>query len=134
MRRVVPSFRSKGYSLVEMLAALAIFGAGVLAAMELFAVCLQSTSDSLDYTRAVFLAQSLVEETIAEGASFTTSDSGNFGGNFPRHSWELEIEETDSPGLMMVHAVVTWTERGIEKQYELTTLVADRIAGGLLYE
>ena len=117
---------SGGFSLVEMIAALTIFSLGVLGTMEVFTTCLRSTSSSLGYTHAVFLAQQVLEETIAEGALYAGSDSGDFGDDYPQHSWTCDIEETDQTLLIEVRVVVTWTERGREKEFALTTLVADR--------
>ena len=116
----------QGYSLIELLAALTIFGLGVLGSMELFAVCLQSTSASLGYTQAALLAQGRIEEIIAEENTATGTDSGDFGDDFPGHSWETHIENTHQDGLISVEVVVTWTERGRDKAYRLTTLVAER--------
>ncbi len=115
-----------GYSLLELVAALTIFSLGVVSALTLFTTCLQSTSASLGYTHAVLLAQGLMEETIAEGSLFAGTDSGDFGDGYRGHSWELEIEDTDQTGLMQLSLVVTWTERGREKHYRLSTLVAER--------
>jgi prepilin-type N-terminal cleavage/methylation domain-containing protein len=119
--------RSGGYSLVEMVAALTIFGVGVLGMLELFTTCLRSTSASLGHTHAVYLAQGLLEEVMVEGGLYATSDSGDFGNEYPRHSWTYEIEDTDQTGLMQVRVTVTWDERGREKEFVLTTLVAERL-------
>ncbi|MBN2308078.1 MAG: prepilin-type N-terminal cleavage/methylation domain-containing protein [Candidatus Hydrogenedentes bacterium] len=115
-----------GYSLVELVAALSIFSIGVVSILTLFTTCLRSTSASMDYTQAVMLAQGALEETIAEGVLLTGADSGDFGDTFPRHAWELEIEEADEPGLLLLTLTVTWEDRGREKEYTLTTLVADK--------
>ena len=115
-----------GFSLIELIASMTIFSIGVMACVELYSVSLRSTSDSLDYTQAVFLAEGLLEETMMEDYLFASTDSGDFGDGYPRHSWELEIEETSQDGLLKVYLVVTWTARNIEKKYELTTLHADR--------
>ena len=116
----------RGFSLIELVAAMAIFSVGVLACVELYSVSLRSTIESQDYTQAVFLAQSVLEETLAEGVLTVTTDSGDFGDDHPRHSWESEVEEMDRKGLMKVRVVVKWTAPSGEKQYELTTLHADR--------
>ena len=118
--------RSGGFSLIELMAALTIFGVGVLGTLELFSVCLQSTSASVGYTQAMFLAQSQLEANIAEDQMTEGTDSGDFGSGYPRHVWELDVEQTDQTGLTRVRIVVTWDERGREKQYALTTLVAQR--------
>ena len=117
---------SEGFSLTELVAAMTIFSVGVMACVELYTVSLRSTSDSLDYTKAVFLAQQRLEETLAEGSLTVSMDSGDFGEAYPHHTYEMEIEDADQDGLMMVHITVLWTARGVEKQYELTTLFADR--------
>ena len=118
--------KSKGYSLIELVAALTIFSLGVMGALTLFSTCLRSTADSLSYTQAVLLAQGTLEETVAEGDLLAGSDSGDFGDAYPRHSWEVEIEDTDQTGLMQMQVTVTWIERGRERQYALATLVAER--------
>ena len=115
-----------GFSLVEMIAALVIFSVGVLALMEVFTTCLQSTSASLGYTQAVHLAQQAMEERIAEGDFFATTDTGDFAPAFSAYSWRREMEETDQDGLYKLHVAVTWKERGREKQFTLTMFVAER--------
>ena len=70
---------SGGFSLIELMAALTIFGVVVLGTLELFTVCLQSTSASVGYTQAMLLAQGQLEETIAEGYVIAGTDGGDFG-------------------------------------------------------
>ena len=118
--------RHAGFSLIELVASLAIFSIGVLACVELYTAAFRSTSDSLDYTQAVFLAEGLLEETMMDDFLMVSTDSGDFGTSYPRHFWELDVEETNQDGLLKIHLIVTWTARDIEKQYELTTLHADR--------
>ena len=124
--RVWKRSESRGYSLVELVAALTIFSLGVMGALTLFSACLRSTADSLSYTQGVLLAQGMLEETVAEGDLMAGSETGDFGTTYPRHSWEVEIEDTDQLGLMQMQVTVTWTERGREHGYVLTTLVAER--------
>lgn len=120
------SVRCRGYSLLELVLAISIFSVGVVGAMELFGGGLRSSAASSDYTQAVFLAQGLVEGTLAEGFFTADSDSGDFGADHPKHSWTLDVEETDTEGLYAVTATVTWQEAGVDKAYTLTTLAAER--------
>ncbi len=121
-----PNGRTQGFSLTELLAAMTIFSVGVMACVELYSVSLRSSMDALNYSQAVFLAEGLLEETLAEDYLAASTDTGDFGDAFPRHTWELEIDETDQASLMEVHVIVRWTVRDVEKQYELTSLFADR--------
>jgi prepilin-type N-terminal cleavage/methylation domain-containing protein len=118
--------RLSAFSLVEMMAALTVFGVGVLGTMEVFTNCLHSSSASQGYTQAVYLAQQVLEETIAENRVTVGQEQGDFGERSPRHSWQQEITETDQKGLYRLRVTVQWSERGRDKQYALETLVSDR--------
>ncbi len=115
-----------GFSLVEMLAALIIFSLGVMAVLQVIAASVQSTSATVGYTEAVFLAQQRVEETVATAALAPTSDSGDFGEVYPRHAWKREVEEVEAGQLYRIRVDITWNERGSDRQYTLTTLAANR--------
>jgi type II secretion system protein I len=117
---------TRGFSLTELLAAMAIFATGIMACIELYSVSLRATANTVDYTQAVFLAQSVIEETIADGYLTASTDDGDFGDTYPRHRWERDIEETDQEALMKIHVVVRWTTHTTEKQYALTTYYAGR--------
>jgi len=118
--------KEAGFSLVEMIAALVIFSVGVLALMEVFTTGLQSTSGSLGYTQAFHLAQLALEEKIADFDFYATTESGEFAPPFSAYSWSREIEDTDQAGLYRLQVAVTWKERGREKEFTLTTFVAER--------
>jgi general secretion pathway protein I len=115
-----------GFSLVEMLVALVIFSVGVMATIEVLGLCLRSTGTSRDYTRAVFLAQELMERTLAEGVLTTGEESDQFGPEFPGAAWTRKIEESETAGLYELQVVVRWQDRGAERTFELTTLTAER--------
>ena len=88
--------RERGFSLVEMLAALIIFALGVMAVLEVVTASVRSTTATVGYTEAVFLAQQRIEETIATEALAPMTDSGDFGEAYPRHAWKREVEEVDA--------------------------------------
>jgi len=118
--------RERGFSLVEMLAALIIFALGVMAVLEVITASVRSTTATVGYTQAVFLAQQRIEETLATEALAPMTDSGNFGEAYPRHAWKREVEELDPDRLYRIRVDVTWNERGTDRQYTLTTLAANR--------
>lgn len=120
------SQRRRAFSLVEMMAALIIFSIGVLAVLEVIATSLRSTTATLGYTQAVFLAQQQLEEALLDAPLSAGSESGEFGSAFPNHSWKKEIEEVEAQKLYSVRVDVTWRERGRDRRYSLTTLAAGR--------
>ena len=123
----------RGFSLLELVLAMGIFSMSVLACLELYSISLQSAGDSVEYTQAVYLAQGLMEETMTESSLYASTDSGDFGDTYPKHSWMMEVRETEQDGLMEIDLIVQWTARGKEKEYQLITLCADReLSGGLL--
>jgi len=117
---------SRGFSLVEMIAAMTIFGVGVLATMEIFNMNLRATAASRNYTRAVLLAQGVMEEALARGDLMAREESGEFTAVFPNATWTCEVSETDTEDLYEVRVSVTWPERGKEQSFELITLAAER--------
>ncbi len=117
---------SAGFSLVEMLVAMGIFSIGVVATLQVFAVCLRSTGISRDYTRASLLAQGLMEETLVAEDLTIGEESGELDDVFPGATWAREVIETETAGLYVVRVNVIWSDRGKERIFELTTLSAER--------
>jgi len=115
-----------GFSLVEMVAAVMIFSFAVLATMEIFTLCLRSAATSANHTRAVFLAQGLMEEALVEGNLIVGEDGGDLEEHLTEGAWIREIMESETEGLYEVYVTVSWLERGQEQTFELTTLAAER--------
>ena len=65
-----------------MMAATLIFGIGVLAVLEVIATSLRSTTSTLGYTQAVFLAQQEMEESLAAGSLTVSEETGDCGAAF----------------------------------------------------
>ena len=53
---------SKGFSLLEVMIALAILGIALVAIFQLFSINLRSTQRAEDYTKAIFYARSMLDE------------------------------------------------------------------------
>ena len=56
---------SRGFSLIEVVVALAILGVGVLSLIQLFSGSLRTTKKSEDYSKALIYARSLMEEAYS---------------------------------------------------------------------
>jgi len=120
----------RGFTLVEVLVAVSILGAGVALVMGLFAGGLNLASTSREYLKATLLAQELMVERL----SAFELDEGEETGNEGRYEWEVKVEryyreeegivdEENVPLRLYEVAVnVTWPGRLGRKKYELVTL------------
>jgi hypothetical protein len=107
---------------VEMVAALAIFSTTAAAFLGVFATCLKGMDAARDRTRAVLLAQGLMEETLSGGVLAAGSSTGDFGEAFPNAVWALNVAETDIDELYEVRVTVGWAERGKDHTFDLVSL------------
>lgn len=84
--------RSRGFSLIEMVAAFLVFAIGIGILMQILTSSLHHTQQSSDYTQAALRAQSILDtvgvgERVEEGRT-----SGRFDDDF---RWELDVEKVD---------------------------------------
>lgn len=57
--------QSSGFSLLEVMVALAILGTALVAIFQLFSVNLRSTQKAEDYTKAIFYARAMMDEAYS---------------------------------------------------------------------
>ncbi len=74
--------RSEGFSLLEVIIALAILGIALVSLVELFSVSLRSTKKSSDYTTALIYARSLMDEAYAAPSLDGMGDTFDLGGGY----------------------------------------------------
>ena len=119
--RRLPTRRSRGFTLIEVLAALVLVGIVLPVAMRGITLSMQAASRSRQLTEAGQLAANkLAELTVLRDVSSFTS-SGQFP-DFPEYRWETTSAQRDN-GLYEVNARVTWTAQGLEQWVTLTTLI-----------
>jgi general secretion pathway protein I len=113
-----------GFTLLEVIIALAILGVSFALAMELLANGVRSARASEDYTQAVLLGRQKMAEMVGATPLKASADSGEFG---PGFRWTSEIlplpqEEELPASLYQVRVRVTWSGRQGEKALDLYTL------------
>lgn len=79
-----------GFTLLEVMVAMAILGISIVVLMELFAMGLKSAKASQDYTKIIMLAQEKMEGLSLQGALAEGMDKGEFEGT--PYRWETEIK------------------------------------------
>ena len=110
-----------GFTLVEVLAALVIMAVVLPVAMRGISLALAAASSAKHLTEASTLAESKLNQIVAEGGTTSTATSGNFDPDYPGYEWTLQTAARDY-GLTEFDLTVTWTERGQQKSLLLTTL------------
>jgi len=125
-----------GFTLLEVMVALAVLAMGIAAVLELFGGGLRLTAKSSKRTQAVVYAQSVMDRLLAQ----STLDDGNDGGEFPGgFSWRARVSEirpdddasalqqksqnqTEFFRLKQINVEVSWSEGVGAQSYALSSL------------
>ncbi len=99
----------KGFTLLEIMVALAIMAGVILTVISSFNYHLAVVSRDREETIAVLLARAKLDEP---GFTFTESKKGTFAPDWPDIAWQTDIQPTDYPWLKRGILTVSWdTER-----------------------
>ena len=93
------SHSSLGFTLLEVMIAVAVLTISLAAVLGLQSKSLTLASESRFQTTAAFLAQGKMAEMAVAGIGDLTSDSGDFGDVFSGYAWRLSVQNADLPGL-----------------------------------
>ena len=104
----ISNSRKDGFTLIEVVIAIAILGISLVMVMQLFAGGLRAARTSCDYSRAVIHAKDKMEEKT----EYPVQDSGVFDDGF---KWETEVESykenKDNPyKLIKIKVRVMWPD------------------------
>ncbi len=94
--------RNAGFTLIEVMVAVAILAVALTAIYKLQAATISMTADARFYTIAPLLAQGKMAEIETKSADDLASDSGDFGEEFPGYEWSIEVEDVESELLQSV--------------------------------
>lgn len=84
--------RPKGFTLIEVVVAMAILGIGLIVIIELFSGGLRLARTSVEYTQAVQYARNKMEELGVKQALEEGSEEGEFDNTF---RWQVETKKVD---------------------------------------
>ena len=118
--------RRRAFSLIETLAALAIFSVTIVGIIEAVTIQLRAEGDAEDMTQAVLLAQNLVEDMRMAGAFEPGEESAAYEGDLSRFTWSYKMEEEDGEGLFRLTVTISWENGMALKSFTLETLLYDR--------
>jgi general secretion pathway protein I len=100
MRRIhlplLPPKSGGGFTLLEVIVAMAIMATVLVSVYRLYSQSLSMTMVSRFYIQAPQLAQQKLAELETASFKNTVQDSGDFGENFPGYTWQVAVEGIDS--------------------------------------
>lgn len=91
--------KASGFTLLEVMIATAILAIALVAALGSQSQSVSLASEARFSTTAAFLAQKKMAELEAEDLDGLTSDTGDFGEDFPGYRWESEVGDAKLEGL-----------------------------------
>ncbi len=140
-------YSSAGFTLLEILIALAILIIGVASVVNMFPVGLHASKRAADFSSAAILAQekmaelmylgynnwSSVDDDLTGIPSDTADPPSDDGKNsFPapddRYKWFIDVAGDDysTANLAKVTLWIYWNDRGVERDAEFITYIANR--------
>jgi len=113
---------SRGFTVLEVLVALAILGSAFTMLLAAHASAVRVEGSAQRLMTGTLLARQILTTTEIEGPPSMGGDSGDFGEAFPDYAWERTVQDLNLPvslplsvpvgDLKQIHIAVTWPERG----------------------
>ena len=121
--------RRSAFTLIEVLATLVLLAIVLPVAMRGVSIALGAASSAKHTAEATTLAESKLNELVADGSWLTSGQGGDFAPDKPDYRWECVTESHDY-GLSQVAVRVVWKERGQDRDLIVCTLASDALATG----
>lgn len=115
------TWNKTGFTLIEILVAVTILGAGILGVVAAFSMSLRVASASARMADAVRIAQREMELKVAQSAESLRDDRGAEG----PYAWKFSVSRA-SEGLMRARVTVTWLDRGRPQSFKLSRVFLPR--------
>ncbi len=114
--------REKGFTLLEVIVAMALFAAGIVAISRLFTGALRLSGGARDASSAVVYARQRMEEALLLPDPSEGIERGTFGDSF---RWKVATtfvpqEEPEPYDEIRVLVTVTWDDGGHERSMDLS--------------
>jgi prepilin-type N-terminal cleavage/methylation domain-containing protein len=126
--------RTHGFTFVEVVIALAIVSISLLALIKLHLVSIRLTETARITSKAIFLADQKIAETLALGYPKEGANCGTVEENTLCLHWQTEVTPLQLPqlaqagiaGLREISVDVSWEQGAGQKHIRMSTYVADR--------
>lgn len=126
--------KNKGFTFLEVLAALAIVAIALVALLRLHLISIRTTERNATTTRAGLLAQEKMAELLCQGYPPIGSQTGSSTQGGSSLHWQTDVREFALPkynrnetfALRKVSVDVHWHHGGQEKHFRLASVAAQR--------
>ena len=126
--------RTRAFTLVEVVAALAVVSIALLSLLRLHLLSIRMADRAEATTQAIHLAQEKIAEMLARGYPEPGAISGTVEKNNLCLDWQTQVADLRLPslsrsclaGLRTIRVDVTWNRGSDQNHLELSTYVADR--------
>ncbi len=108
-----------GFTMIEILVALAILGTSMLAVFGTLRMCTSANAASQRLTESVLLAEKLLAETVLNDKIAYRTTNGKKG----RFSWQIQTAATGMDNLAAVNVQVQWLDQQKPRRYQLNSLM-----------
>lgn len=117
------TYRSRGFTLVEILAALLFIGLILPAAMKGVSLASTLASASARKYEAMGLAETKLAEVIVE-EDWQSGGTGKFEEPFDEYEWTLDVSQSGAvAGLKEIDLIVFWQQRNRRREVTLSTYI-----------
>jgi general secretion pathway protein I len=124
--KTLPSLRKTGFTLLEVMIALAILSIVAVAFLRAQAGSIRLVDEASQISLATLLAKEKMAELESIGFSEAKKNSGTGGKEFSMLRWEQVVSLTEVLNLRKAQVRVFWTEGTQERSLELTAYFARR--------
>jgi general secretion pathway protein I len=113
--------KKDGFTLLEIMIAVAILSSALVAVLQNESRILSSTYESNTLTMASFLALQKLSELESKLGGVDTEMDGTFGKDFPLFTWKAEVRDIPVPGIQakLLRVSVLWKEGERDRVFTL---------------
>jgi len=117
-----PRVSNKGFSLLELIIAIAILSAGIVMVMEAIVFSTGAAGLSCDVVSAVFLAEDKLQELDhKEANSVISNEPEESQGSQDKFSWQRTLKLDAGAGLYALDLELKWKTRSREEGFAIRT-------------
>ena len=123
---------NKGFSLLELIIAIAVLAVGLVGVLQIFPIGLRASQRAGMMTKAAFLAQNKIEDVKLAGFDAITELPPKIplSGKDGDFEWNIKIDDVNLEGvensseMRKVTVILTWPERNTTRSKDFITYVS----------